>query len=115
LPETKDLTVTNSLIGHNSADIKITVEVRLFNSLAKFLPKQDKKPVLEFEPGSTIGDILSRMGIPKADVFLALCNGRDVTPELGSDICTDYELDEGDVIALSGPVPYSWGYGAPVV
>ena len=24
-------------------------------------------------------------------------------------------IDEGDVIALSGPVPYSWGYGAPVV
>ena len=24
-------------------------------------------------------------------------------------------LEEGDVVALSGPVPYSYGYGAPVV
>ena len=24
-------------------------------------------------------------------------------------------IDDGDVVALSGPVPYSWGYGSPVV
>jgi sulfur carrier protein ThiS len=102
-------------IGHNSRDVAITVEVRLFNSLAKFLPKKQRQPVLEFEPGSTIADILRRMDIPDSEVFLALCNGRDVTPNLDSGICTDYELDEGDVIALSGPIPYSWGYGAPVV
>jgi len=113
--EPKDDTLNKSLIGHNSAEIPITVEVRLFNSLAKFLPKQVRNPVLEFQPGSTIGDILERMNIPKSAVFLALCNGRDVTPDLNSGICTDYELDEGDVIALSGPIPYSWGYGAPVV
>jgi len=107
--------LTKSLIGHNSAEISLTVEVRLFNSLAKFLPKQQGNPVLEFQPGSTIADILRRMEIPESAVFLALCNGRDVTPGLDSGICTDYELDEGDVIALSGPIPYSWGYGAPVV
>ena len=107
--------MTTSLIGHNSADITITVEVRLFNSLAKFLPKGQRNPVLTFEPGATIADILKRMNIPEPDVFLALCNGRDVTPGLDSGICTDYAFEEGDVIALSGPVPYSWGYGAPVV
>ena len=107
--------MTKSLIGHNSADISLTVEVRLFNSLAKFLPKQEANPVLEFQPGSTIADILRRMEIPETAVFLALCNGRDVTPGLDSGICTDYKLGEGDVIALSGPIPYSWGYGAPVV
>ena len=107
--------MTKSLIGHNSADISLTVEVRLFNSLAKFLPKRQGNPVLEFRPGSTIADILRRMEIPESAVFLALCNGRDVTPGLDSGICTDYELGEGDIIALSGPIPYSWGYGAPVV
>ncbi len=107
--------MNTSLIGHNSADITLTVEVRLFNSLARFLPKQQRNPILAFQPGSTIADILERMNIPESEVFLALCNGRDVTPGLDSGICTEYQFDEGDVIALSGPVPYSWGYGAPVV
>jgi len=107
--------MNKSSIGHNSADLVINVEVRLFNSLARFLPKEDKTPKLAFAPGSTIRDILIEMGIPKSEVFLALCNGRDVTPELGGDINADYIFEEGDVIALSGPVPYSWGYGAPVV
>ena len=107
--------MNKSMIGHNSADTTITVEVRLFNSLAKFLPKEDKNPILAFQPGSTIEDILKQMGIPKSKVFLALCNGRDVTPDLGGDINADYIFEEGDIIALSGPIPYSWGYGAPVV
>ena len=102
-----------SLIGHNSGDI--TVEVRLFNSLAKFLPKEQRNPKLTFQTGSTVSDVMAHFGISKSDVFLALCNGRDVTPDLGGDINVSYEFTEGDVIALSGPIPYSWGYGAPVV
>lgn len=108
--------MTKSLIGHNSADLSVNIEVRLFNSLAKFLPKEDRAPKLTFEAGSTIGDILDLMEIPKSCVFLALCNGRDVSPGVIADgINTDYAFEEGDVVALSGPVPYSWGYGAPVV
>lgn len=103
-------------IGHNSSDVTISVEVRLFNSLTKFLPKREHNPIITLIPGETIGDIMNRMGIPKSEVFLALCNGRDVTPGIVNGIIrTDYQPDEGDVIALSGPVPFSWGYGAPVV
>jgi hypothetical protein len=43
-------------------------------------------------------------------------NGRDITPGLVGDSIRDYHvLDDGDVIALSGAVPYSYGYGSPVV
>ncbi len=45
-----------------------------------------------------------------------LVNGRDITPGLVGDDIRDYHvLDDGDVIALSGEVPYSYGYGSPVV
>jgi sulfur carrier protein ThiS len=70
---------------------------------------------LSLPAGSTVGDILEELGIPADKVHLALRNGRDVTPSLHTRINTETALDEGDVIALSGPVPYSWGYGSPVV
>ena len=41
---------------------------------------------------------------------------RDVTPgRVGAPVNRGHEIVEGDVVALSGPVPYSDGYGAPVV
>jgi hypothetical protein len=49
------------------------------------------------------------------EVHLAFCNGRDVTPSLKDPINAEHAVEAGDVVALSGPVPYSWGYGAPVV
>ena len=67
-------------------------------------------------PGSTIRDVLALWGLPRKEVFLVLRNGRDVTPGLvGADVNVEAVLDQGDVIAFSGPVPYSYGYGAPVV
>lgn len=33
----------------------------------------------------------------------------------GGNINTEAGMSDGDVIALSGPVPYSYGYGAPAV
>ena len=44
-----------------------------------------------------------------------MVNGRDVTPLLNGGIETGHLLEDGDVVALSGPVPCSWGYGSPVV
>jgi len=46
---------------------------------------------------------------------LALCNGRDVTPDLGGDINAVYQFTEGDLIAFTNPIPYSWWYREPVV
>jgi len=67
------------------------------------------------KPGSTIADVVERLRIPLDNVFLVLLNGRDVTPTLKGPLNVDEFLEDGDVIAFSGPVPYSAGYGAPVV
>jgi len=100
--------------GHNSGAIQITVEVRLFNSL---VPHGGGRPfqTLTLPAGSTVGDVIRHFGIPARDVYLVLINGRDPTPTLGDIVNMNRTLEEGDVVALSGPVPFSWGYGAPVV
>lgn len=103
-------------IGHNIRDITIETEVRLFNSLFRYGVGEDKGPRrLRLPAGASIGDLLRQLGIPPGEVFLSLVNGRDVTPRLEGGIETEHPLQDGDVVALSGPVPYSWGYGAPVV
>ncbi len=105
----------HGMIGHNLGDIAIEVEVRLFNSLTRFAGPDGPCRTLSLPAGSTVGDILSQLRIPPREVFLALQNGRDITPSLYDDLNTERTIDEGDVVAFSGPVPYSWGYGSPVV
>jgi len=105
-----------STIGHNSKDIEIKVEVRLFNSVSCFNPAKDSWPEVTLPAGGSIGDVARELGVPTDKIFVALVNGRDVTPGLvGDDVRTAYELEDGDVVAFSGPVPFSYGYGAPVV
>jgi hypothetical protein len=104
-----------SMIGHNLGDLTIEVEVRMFNSLSRFGGRDGHRRILSLSADSTIGDILDRLQTPPGEVFLALQNGRDVTPSPYADLNTERTIDEGDVVALSGPVPYSWGYGSPVV
>lgn len=100
--------------GHNSADIDVNVEVRFFNSIARFRNGQALFERTSLPAGSEISDILNQYGINPDAVFLIFVNGRDITPKLG-ELRTSYVLEDGDVVSLSGPVPYSWGYGAPVV
>lgn len=102
-------------IGDNSGGVEIEIEVRAFNSLARYLRDRSRRLVLSLPAGSSIADILERLGIPRSEVFLVLCNGRDISPGLCGALHTAFRPEHGDVIALSGPVPYSWGYGAPVV
>jgi hypothetical protein len=55
-----------------------------------------------------VGDVLSMLGIPSREVFFALVNGRDFSPgRVGEPVRTSYRLRHGDVVALSGPVPYT--------
>lgn len=103
------------MLGHNVLDITLTVEVRLFNSLYRFAGGSRGVVRLLLPAGSTVGDIVRELSIPRDRIYLVLRNGRDVTPRLHTPVNTDAVLDDGDVVALSGPVPYSWGYGAPVV
>ena len=104
-----------SLKGHNLRGIEITVEIRLFNSLTRFAGDSGMIRRLRLPAGSTIGDAVKEINVPLDKIYLAMRNGRDVTPSLHTDINLEAVLDDGDIVALSGPVPYSWGYGAPVV
>ena len=105
------------LIGHNASGGAIDIEVRFFNSMARFTKSERFAERLTVEPGVTVGDLISRFRLPVGEIFLVLKNGRDITPGLyqGGVVNMDAVLDDGDVIAFSGPVPYSYGYGAPVV
>ena len=100
--------------GHNSGDIDVNVEIRFFNSIARYRNGKGLFETASFPAGSDIADVLRQYGIRRDDVFLVFVNGRDITRELDG-VRMSYVLEEGDVVSLSGPVPYSWGYGAPVV
>lgn len=105
----------SGLIGHNVSGVFITVEARLFNSLFKYRDANNPAGRVRLPAGSTVGDLMARLGLARREVFLVMRNGRDITRSLHDEINTGAVLEEGDVIAFSGPVPYSWGYGAPVV
>ncbi len=110
------MTIDIDQFGHNSEGATVTIESRLFNSLTRFSGDRSCRERFTLPAGSTVRDVLEKWGLPKAEVFLCMRNGRDVTPGLvGAEINVDTVLDEGDVIAFSGPVPYSYGFGAPVV
>jgi molybdopterin converting factor small subunit len=61
----------------------VRVEVRLFATLATFLPPdgRDGAAELEVPEGSTVSEITSRLGIPPDLARIILVNGRDVGTE----------------------------------
>lgn len=105
------------LLGHNARGAVLRIEARFFNSLAKYSGAQGVCRQLELPAGATVGDIIRMFALPLNDIYLVLRNGRDITPGLyqGGVVNEEVALDDGDIIAFSGPVPYSYGYGAPVV
>ncbi|MDX1425683.1 MAG: MoaD/ThiS family protein [Kiloniellales bacterium] len=103
-------------LGHNVADVTVEVEVRFFNAIARYAGPRGRRQRVSVPAGTTVGELAERLGVPRSELFLVLVNGRDITPGLVGDAIRDYHvLDDGDVVALSGPVPYSYGYGSPVV
>lgn len=103
------------LLGHNASDISVSVEVWLFNSMTRFARSGNTHLNIDMPAGSDIASLVNRLGIPIDQIFLVFVNGKDITPTLHNGIRSTYVLDQDDVIAISGPVPYSWGYGAPIV
>lgn len=99
----------------NAPGATVSCEVRLFNSLSPANPSRSPGQRCILPAGASVADLFARLGASSSDVFLVLVNGKDITRSLHGDLRTDYYIQDGDVIALSGPVPYSWGYGAPVV
>lgn len=104
-------------VGHNSRGIILKVEARFFNSLAKYSGHAGLCRQVEVPAGASVGDLIKMFELPLSEIFLVWKNGRDITPGLyqGGVVNEESALEDGDVIAFSGPVPYSFGYGSPVV
>lgn len=109
--------MTTRSLGHNSGGIFLEIETRFFNSLSKYSGCEGLTRKVEVPAGARIGDLIEMFKLPLDEIFLVLRNGRDVTPGIyqGGVVNQEVALEHGDVIAFSGPVPYSYGYGAPVV
>ena len=95
----------------------IEVEVALFNSLRKYGTGASSglEPFrLTLPPGAHVGEVVRRLAIPESEIYVAWRNGQNVMTTFGGTFEDDARLAHGDRIALSGPVPFSKGYGAPV-
>ena len=81
------------------------VEVRLFATLVSFLPPEsrDGAAILEVPDGSTVRDVVRRLGIPADLERVTLLNGADSAPEA--------HLRPGDVLTVFPPL--AGGQGAP--
>lgn len=102
-------------IGHNSQDRTIRITVRLFNSVACKSPHLPPQLERTYPVGTTIDQLIHDLNLPRQDLFLILINGRDISSGLVGALNVSREIEDGDIVAFSGPVPYSYGYGAPVV
>ena len=93
-------------LGHNIADLTIEVEVRLFNSLTRYAGAEGPRRKLRLPAGTTVGELADRLAVPRAQLFLVLINGRDITPGLvGAEVRCGQMMEDGDVVAFSGAVP----------
>jgi len=77
----------------------LIVEVRLFATLASYLPSDRQAAgaaVVDVPPGATVNDLAERLGIPEAIARVALVNGQETGLER--------RLGAGDVVTLFPPL-----------
>jgi sulfur-carrier protein len=76
----------------------VRVEVRLFATLAAFLPSdgRDGTAELEIPEGSTVTDVTRRLGIPPDLARVVFVNGRDIGSEA--------RLTSHDVVTIFPPL-----------
>ena len=81
------------------------VEVRLFATLARYLPEDNDGGVARVEAaeGSTVADVACALGIPSDLSCIVLVNGRDAPDHLA--------LAAGDVVTLFPPLAGGAGGG----
>lgn len=74
------------------------IQVQLFATLSGYLPgvMQDHGATLDVPDGSTIREVVERLGIPADTPMIALVNGRDAL--------ADGVLKEGDTVAMFPPL-----------
>jgi sulfur-carrier protein len=83
----------------------VRVEVRLFATLARYLPEDNDAGVacLEVGAGSTVADVARALGIPFELSRIVLVNGRDAPDHQA--------LAAGDVVTLFPPLAGGAGAG----
>lgn len=102
-------------MGDNSGEAPtIAIRLKMFNSLSPYAGGSGPRE-MEVPAGTVVGDLVGRFGVPVDKIYLVLVNGKDITRQKGVPVNLSRELEHGDEVALSGPVPYSWAYGAPIV
>ncbi len=66
------------------------VTLKLFASLSAYLPPEARRSLrveVEVEPGSTVGDLLRRQGVPEAQCAILLLDGVWVAPASAQPRC----------------------------
>ena len=91
----------------------IEVEVHLYNSLVRFVSRYEPLR-LALPEGAVPAEVARRLGIPEREIFAAWRNGHNILQSFGGSFEEGVVLDDGDRLALSGPIPFSRAYGAPV-
>lgn len=81
----------------------ITVQVKLFLSLKKYLPKNapEGNTHLEIEEGATIKSLLVHLGIPIEEDKIIVINGISYKQ---SEETNSIVLQDGDIIAMFPPI-----------
>jgi molybdopterin converting factor small subunit len=76
----------------------VRVEVKLFATLAAFLPPESHEgaAALDVPESSTVRDVIHRLGLPADLERVTLVNGGDATP--------DRTLSPGDIVAVFPPL-----------
>jgi hypothetical protein len=90
----------------------IEIELCLFNSLTPYTPQATSR--LSVPKGTEARELPERLRIPVGKIYAAWRNGRDIMTTFGGMLQQGVTLQHGDRLALSGPIPFSRGYGSPV-
>ncbi|GAB4263086.1 MAG: hypothetical protein Kow0092_13770 [Deferrisomatales bacterium] len=74
----------------------MTVQLKFFAGLRRFLPPEPSPYPVEVAPGTTVRDLLTQLGVPPDKPKILLVNGRHAN--------LDRELRDGDELSAFPPV-----------
>jgi len=105
-----DRSLINSVGKVHVGKEKIEIELRLFNSLGRY----GRGGALFVPKNATVREVVDTLAIPRHEIYVSWLNGHNIMESLGGSMEAEHALEAGDVLALSGLVPFSRSYGTPV-